>query len=330
MIAMEEQTILYENTQKVFESFVGKDVLIVYSPTSLFKATAKNIVDSKLFFSFVNLPISSKLARVSYDSLESSTLDHEIYVGFGGGTVIDIAKFLSYKHKGSKCIAIPTMLSTNVFATNKVAAIRSKGKQTENSKLPEEVVFDESLLRLSMKENLQGLTDAFSIYTALQDWVIANALCCNTIDKNIYQRAEIIFNTAFNIASNPEIIDIFHVLKESGYITNDYGNGTPESGSEHIIAKEIENLVQVPHALSVTCGITIASLLQRNYNEAVAPLKRSKIFYEIKDSVITPEILKQALKNVKPRPDRCTVINVYNSFNEDEIDMLISESGLYV
>ncbi len=322
------QTILHSSVRQVIKNLRNKDVLLVYSPTTVDKSIAANLLSFGDLELCDSISISNNnLSRVSYDALRVD-MGYEVYVGFGGGTAIDVAKFLSYNNKGSKCIVIPSMLSTNVFATNKVAAIRQDGKHTEDAKLPEEVVYDEALLNLSKTESLYGLADAFSICTALHDWQVADSWEKEAIHKEIYNRAEGILNDARELAKNPTNLGIFKVLQQAGYITNDYGSGRPESGSEHIIAKEIEHLVSVPHALAVTCGIAITSLLQNTYIPATKPLKQVGVFQQIRHSAITPEILNQALCKVHPREDRYTILDV-EPISKDLIPSLISRSGLY-
>lgn len=325
---MNNQLIVNESLKSLLKRLQGQNALLVYSPTAAAKASEAGLISSEDLRPYDTFPISCN-DKVSYDTLESCKLDYKIILGFGGGTVIDIAKFFSHRIKNSKCVAIPSMLSTNVFATDKIAAIRAGGKQTENSKLPEEIVFDTDLLNLSTKENLYGLADAFSIYTALQDWVYADESGKEPIKAEFYERAVNILGFACEVAQQPEPKGIFKVLLEAGYITNDYGNGRPESGSEHIIAKEIENLITIPHALAVTCGIAITSQLQDTYNCAVQPLKDIGIFDEIRSySKLTPMILKTALENVTPRKDRYTVLDRFCPLGP-RIPSLISGSGLY-
>lgn len=299
------------------------DAVILYSPTTLEKMLKANLISGSYISSHPHIEISAN-SGVSYDTLEVLAKGAKVYIGLGGGTAIDVAKYLAYKSK-AHCIAIPSMLSTNVFATNKVAVIRDGVKRTEDAKLPDEVIFDRKLLELSPKQNLYGLVDVLSICTALEDWLIAFNDQEELIDYNIFGKASVILSRARNLIDGhlPDCIDplsIFSVVLSAGYITNEYGNGRPESGSEHIIAKEIEALVKVPHALAVTCGIAVVSQLQNNFKRAVFELDRLHMGTEVRNSQITPEILKQAILNAKPRDDRYTVINRFDlSYIADEL-----------
>lgn len=307
---------------------VCQKALMVYSPTTVNKLQAQSLLSK------CPKTVSS---HQFYDQLPDGLDGYEVYIGFGGGTAIDLAKFLSYKNPKSTCIAIPSMLSTNVFATNKTAAIYTDHKATIDSKLPEIVVKDIRALDRSALENLYGLADALSIHTASQDWLIADEAGAEPIHAttlgqsiSILYKAKKAANTHTYSSSLTE--SIFQVLLEAGYITNAWGCGRPESGSEHIIAKHIEELVSVPHALSVTCGIAIASQLQDNPS-ATIELKKLGMFQAVKDSKITPEILTEALLRLQPRAGRYTVIdrfvNENGHLNPLLIKELISGSGLY-
>ena len=267
----------------------------------------------------------------------------DVYVGFGGGTAIDIAKYLAHKYN-AKCIAIPSMLSTNVFATDKVAEIYLDkyrvNKRTINSKMPDEVWLDTELLKLSQRENMFGLVDVFSISTALHDWSVALAMGAEDVNKDIYERALSLLDkagkVALNIIENEElsIEDAFEVISEAGYITNEYGSGRPESGSEHILAKQIELNVRVPHAVAVTCGIAIMKNVQEFnvFNHVPVILKNLGMYDRVKETV-KREVLYKAISDLQPRPDRYTIIDFHTKFDKEffvkNAGYLIERSGLY-
>lgn len=331
MLEFDRQRICRGNLRKLFREKVDENSILIASATSLRKMYNTRLLSLRDIASRQIVWGTNK----SFDGYNSlSKVD--TYIGFGGGTAIDIAKYLATVNN-ARCIAIPSMLSTNAFATNKVAKVTLDNKITVDAVLPEEIWYDDEVINLSKRENIFGLADAFSIYTALYDWEISN----EKINHDIYKRSWDTYVRALDFVHERKSSqrEIFDILLEAGYVTNDYGSGRPESGSEHIIAKEIEKLVKVPHALAVVCGICIASLVQNRpsdeYADNYTAFDAMGLFKAIHTS-IPPSVLKQALLNVRPRDDRETCLDkdcfVQTTDIEEktkQIEELISRSVIY-
>ncbi len=330
-LEFDRQRICHGNLRKMFREKVDENSILIASATSLRKMYNTRLLSLK--------DIASRQIvwgiNKSFDAYNSLSKVNT-YIGFGGGTAIDIAKYLATANN-ARCIAIPSMLSTNAFATNKVAKVTPDNKITVDAVLPDEIWYDDEVINLSKRENIFGLADAFSIYTALYDWEISS----EKIDSNIYTRSWDTYVRAIDFVHDCKSSqrEIFNILLEAGYVTNDYGSGRPESGSEHIIAKEIEKIVKVPHALAVVCGICISSLIQNRpsdeYTDNYTAFDAMGMFKAIHTS-IPPSILKQALLNVRPRDDRetcldrdCFVQTVDIEDKTRQIEELISRSVIY-
>lgn len=313
--------------KKAFKEFDVEDSVLIASQTSLRKAYNAHL------FTLSDIP-SKQIMWSLNKPFDDFAFDHaKIYIGLGGGTAIDIAKYFA-KRNSARCIAIPSMLSTNVFATNKVAKVTETGKETVDGVLPKEVWYDDQLIALSKTENKYGLADALSIFTALADWRLASKMGKEKIDKSVYYKANYTLSKAIEYIYEDSIpaTNIFEILCKSGEITNLYGSGRPESGSEHIIAKEIERLVKVPHGLAVCCGILIMIQIQEHTVDELKEITDSITNLHLVEEarkIITPEILTQALVNVKPRPDRYTYLDTCAPFDTAYISGLIKESHIY-
>ena len=104
----------------------------------------------------------------------------------------------------------------------------------------------------------------------------------------------------------------------AGYITNLYGTGRPESGSEHIFAKEIERRINIPHGMSVSIGILVMGLMQdRDVLDILKAIKTLNVFGQVNKYGLNKEIIEKSLIDLKPREDRYSIVNRYeNKLNE--------------
>lgn len=298
--------------------------LIIYSPTSMEKNNIKN--NQCLMVNWHEL--TKNVNKIDEFIRENDTIS--LVVSYGGGSTIDIGKYIANK-LDVDFTCIPTMLSTNSYATDKVALIKENKKITLQAKNPDKIIIDNELLYLSKNENIYGLADVFSIYTALYDWKIAEKDILEQIDKKIYSMAEKLLKEVFEFVNNNELKDIsennirlFKFIGTAGYITNLYGTGRPESGSEHIFAKEIERRINIPHGISVSIGIIIMSIIQEQYNnDIVKAITKLRLLDKGKKFGVNFKIITDILKNIKPREDRYTIINRRSKINN--IDKIVDK-----
>lgn len=301
------------NSKKYIEN-LRQNELVIYSPTSI----EKNNIDNNQCLMVNWHDITKNIGKIEEFIKENKNII--TVVSYGGGSTIDIGKYIAYK-LNIKFTCIPTMLSTNSYATNKVALIKENKKVTLEAKIPETIIIDDELLNLSKEENIYGLADVFSIYTALYDWKVAQKDINEKIDYNIYNMAEKLLQDVIKFVNRNKFEDIvknniklFEFIGIAGYITNLYGTGRPESGSEHIMAKEIERRINVPHGMSVSIGILIMGLMQnRNISEIVKVIKKLKIFEKADKYGLNKEIIEKSFMDLKSREDRYSIVNRYEN-----------------
>ncbi|HET9722169.1 MAG TPA: iron-containing alcohol dehydrogenase [Candidatus Saccharimonadales bacterium] len=295
------------NAREYLDNLTNR-ALVVYSPTSM---KLVGSASSKAIFASTHF-MGKDSAKI--DELCDMWRPKEV-VGFGGGTAIDIAKYIS-KKKGCKFICIPAMLTTNTFATDKSALVKDGHKISIDARMPDEIILDFSLIAKAGAKNLYGLCDVLSIHTALCDWRLADKSGKEKIDRKIYKKAQDLLGRGFELVMNSDtestldLNALFHLIGESGRITNLYGSGRPESGSEHIFAKELESLVDIPHGISIAIGIKIMSRLQKNESSQMDDvLLRLGIMSDIpnKDELLGK--VKQTLAGLHPRTDRYTILD---------------------
>ena len=298
-----------------FISNLTNETLLIYSPTSLKKVNGGNEINANL----ISTTELSKNISIIGEKIKGFPNNLKLIVALGGGSAIDIGKYISYV-MNKKLIAIPSMLSTNVYSTNKVALIVNGNKTTLSAKMPDEIIIDCYFLRKSSKYNLYGLVDIFSIYTALYDWKIADNNNIEKIDKEIFNQATELLKETLLFVKNKSpkeveknIEQIYKIVGNAGLITNIYGTGRPESGSEHILAKEIEQHIKIHHGISVSISIIIMSLIQKQPSKEIYDiLLKIGALNNLEEKGITRKFLFKILKTLKTRPDRYSIVDIYN------------------
>jgi glycerol-1-phosphate dehydrogenase [NAD(P)+] len=316
--------VVKDNAQD-FLNGLDQRALVIYSPTSLAQMSLKNnkvhMIDSRVFGRNVALMNALSEGRVKYENL----------VSLGGGTATDVAKFIATK-MGAKFICIPSMLSTNAYSTDKVALVVGEDKITLDAKLADSIILDTRLISAATRENLYGLADVLSIHTALFDWKIANEDIGESIDDEIYSMADNLLRQAQDFILKHDVShiqndteEIFKKVGDAGYITNLYGTGRPESGSEHIFAKRLEKKVELPHGVSVSAGITLMSILQDNQSDGIFEcVRKIGTLGELTNYGVTRSILRDTLGSLKPREDRYSIINRID-FTDKVTDKLLTD-----
>lgn len=315
---------------------ITKKTLLIYSPTSANKIDLFNKLNNEKIIC-ISTHETKKDVNIIEKILQKYN-DIECSIGFGGGTAIDVAKYIGNKNN-IEMIAIPSMLSTNVYSTDKVLMITNGIKNTLDSKLPNLIIYDENILNLSLTENLYGFADVLTIYTASNDWLFACKYNNEKLDQEIYiMDIELVNETITYILNNTyediknNLYEMFNFIGTVGHITNLYGSGRPVSGSEHIFAKELEQRILVPHGISVAIGILIMSLYQSNYSTDVETcFEKLKIFDCAEKYNVTKDLVKKVFEELVPRIDRFSRVNMLNRDNEklkERVNIILDKINL--
>lgn len=242
-----------------------------------------------------------------------------ILFGFGGGTVLDTAKYAAYISK-IPYIAIPTTLSNDGLASPiSVLSVDGNRKKSLGARIPKGLIIDTDILANTPVMLLQaGIGDTLSNYTALHDWVLDCGANGSRKNDFAYMLSELAFNALFyssvkNLNSKQCIKMLAESLVLSGLAMEIAGNSRPCSGSEHLFSHALDELygLNIPHGLQVALGSIVACMLQkRDYFMLLNYLKS----YNISVNPITLGISKDQFVHAweyapQTRMDRYTILN---------------------
>jgi len=206
--------------------------------------------------------------------------DIEVVIGFGGGTVLDMAKYASFVSK-ALYICLPTTLS-NDSLVSPVAVLGTDGTKRKTFKctIPDAILVDVGVIMSAPEiQLLAGIGDTISKYTALKDWKIDAAATGKPIDDFAYMISKMAFNAiCFNeeksLKSKSFIKILAQALVMGGLAMEIAGNSRPSSGSEHLFCHSLEENfpeIRIPHGISVAMGTVVSTSL---HNANIAKIKR--------------------------------------------------------
>jgi len=304
----------------------------------ILKENAQHFLETREFDLYIANPFSARFIPKGANSL---ILTHSNYVdlpnlvqampnkngrilAFGAGSVIDPAKYLA-KITDSHLTVIPSALSVNSFATHRSSFFDGQSKKSFDTVAPHVLVLDYDLLKSAGILNALGVIELSSTATAQVDWSSAIENGFERADAQINERSNILIKETIGLLNDYENISsklekLFEGLLESGLLTQEYGNGCPVSGSEHIISSHIENkIVGCAHGAGLYVGILIAAALQKQHGKSTQQVEviadyllGSRFIREYIKQQFSKKIIQDILSTVRPRVERHTIINDFS------------------
>ena len=266
------------------------------------------------------------IKQASYDAATAlakyiTMNDIQVVIGFGGGTVLDLAKFAAFVSK-THLISLPTTLSNDSLASP-VAVLGTEGKARKTFKctIPSAILVDVNIIVSAPdRQLLSGIGDTISKYTALVDWKKAWDHGKEKVDDFAYMISKMAFNSiAYNdmkeLKSKDFIKRLTQALVMGGLAMEIAGSSRPSSGSEHLFCHALDELyseqVAVPHGIAVAMGSYGACQFQnRNTPKITRIIKEYGVPVCPSEWKITEEIFIGAWqKAAGTRPDRYTILN---------------------
>ena len=264
--------------------------------------------------------------------------DISVVVGFGGGTVLDMAKYASFVSK-ALYICLPTTLSNDSLVSPvSVLGIDGLKRKTFRCTIPDAILVDVSVIMSAPEiQLLAGIGDTISKYTALKDWKIDSAVTGKAIDDFAYMISKmgfnaICYNEEKSIKSKSFIKVLAQALVMGGLAMEIAGNSRPSSGSEHLFCHSLEENfpeIRIPHGIAVAMGTYAATIFHNGNMEKIRRILH-QYNLPVKPSAwnITEDIFVKAWQTASAsRADRRSILDTadLSSKNLSEIYRMMEE-----
>jgi glycerol-1-phosphate dehydrogenase [NAD(P)+] len=246
----------------------------------------------------------------------------DLIVGVGGGTPLDVAKFVAAGERLS-FLSVPTTPS-NDGISSPIAVVRSSGRlESLPARMPIGVVADLDVLRRAPAACIRaGVGDLLANFSAVADWELACARGRDRMDD--FARllaltgAEAMLRYADGEGSvdpsSSELLEtLINGLVLSGVAMEIAGSSRPCSGAEHLFSHAVDRIATHPamHGTQVGIGTLIMSALR---GEDCAGLRSSMSRLGLplsgREAGIGDEEVIQGLMHAREtRPDRYTLLD---------------------
>ena len=244
-----------------------------------------------------------------------------LVIGFGGGSVLDLAKFAAFVGK-QQYICLPTTLSNDSLASPvSVLTTVGKARRSFHCEIPDAIFVDANIIKSAPRRQLlAGVGDTVSKYTALNDWKLSWQRGKSKGDDFAYMLSKmalnsIIYNDLKDYSSIDFIKRLTQALVMGGLAMEIAGSSRPSSGSEHLFCHALEEnfseQTTVPHGIAVAIGSYGACKFQkRNLPKITRVIKEYGISVCPSEWRITEEVFIGAWQQASAtRPDRYTILN---------------------
>jgi len=233
-------------TPRVFREQFGPRRAVIVADANTFAAAGRTVLDafrtadSPMLDPFIFRAPDLHAEHRFVTGLESSLRQHDaIPVAVGSGTINDLTKLAAHR-TGRPYLCVATAASMDGY-TAFGASITYKGsKQTFLCPAPTAVVADLKVISAAPGEmNSWGYADLLAKVTAGADWIVADALGVEPIDRRAWgmvqgRLRELVADPAGVCARNPDAIGrLVEGLMLGGFAMQSAKSSRPASGAEH-------------------------------------------------------------------------------------------------
>ncbi len=246
--------------------------------------------------------------------------DIKVVIGFGGGRVLDTAKYASFVSK-SVYICLPTNLSNDSLASPfAVLGTEGSSRKTLSCGIPTAIIVDTSMiLKAPKSQTLGGIGDTIAKYTAVYDWTISAKAEGKPVDDFAYAIASMCYDSVAHsdvkdTTSKSFLTTLARALVLGGLAMEIAGSSRPCSGSEHLFCHAIEEYhpdIKISHGYAVALGAVGAAVFQGRDDRKILEICRA---YGLDLNPATYGIDKDLFAKIwgeaaSTRPDRVSILN---------------------
>ncbi len=256
----------------------------------------------------------------------------KVVVGFGGGRVLDVAKYAAFVSK-AVYICLPTTLSNDSLASPfSVLQTEGMNRKTLGCKIPTAILVDTDMIMKAPKsQTLSGIGDTISKHTALFDWQLAAKQEGKPVDDFAYAIARMAYDSVYHcddksLTSKTFIRILSRALVMGGLAMEIAGSSRPSSGAEHLFCHAIEEYypqLKISHGMAVALGSVGACIFQgRDESQLIEVCKAYGIDLNPASYGITKDIFADAwMRAPETRKDRFSILST-TQLNREWLDMI--------
>ncbi|MDE4907068.1 NAD(P)-dependent glycerol-1-phosphate dehydrogenase [Methanogenium marinum] len=232
--------------------FSGKGTMNVAGSRVL--SLVKEVADAEVF-------IVDKISPEIISEAEEVGAGVDVFIGVGGGRVIDTAKIVSY-NCCRPFISVPTAASHDGIASSRASVPVKGGSVSLEANPPIALVADTGIIAAAPHRLLAaGCADVISNYTAILDWELSHRLRGEPISDYAMALSRM---TAEIISKNADLIKphaeesawtVIKALLSSGVAMSIAGSSRPASGGEHKFSHALDQIAPGKGLHGEQCGI---------------------------------------------------------------------------
>lgn len=249
----------------------------------------------------------ASMDRATVERTEAEYPPAETVVGLGGGTALDMAKYVAWR-RGGEPVLIPSIASVDACVTNTIA-VRDEGKvRYIGFVVPRVVLADFDLMQSAPPRlNRAGIGDILSIHTALWDWRAAADRGLIDYEDEVARGTAALVDGLEERAGEMQAVTegalrwLIEAYAAENALCLQVGHARPEEGSEHFFAYNVEHRTGrgYVHGELVGLGILLMARLQGNDPaRAERILRTTGVRFQPRDLGLSQAEVKAALRTL--------------------------------